>query len=234
MNFAVDGKHRDFYRKQRWIEFEDLLSSNQLDLLNQEINKILSARLNTPLTYLSAFPTEKLFENGRDVWRGIQSLKKIILSKGLAEAASELIEYKPLRIGYDQFFPVTGQSLAENSSYAVLLTKTLTLEEISCIQGVMCGLMLCIKSSEQSNNENEPSTIFSKIAGNGVVFAPDWPIPFHELKSHPDSRYLLIVYTTSKAVYRLQENDPHVYFFKQLGYNFGDKLSDTLNPLVYV
>ena len=48
MHFAVDGRHRDFFRKQRWIEFEGLLSLPQLDLMLKEIDAVLAARLKLP------------------------------------------------------------------------------------------------------------------------------------------------------------------------------------------
>lgn len=237
MNFAVDGRHRDFFRKSRWIEFDELLSPQQLEIINREIKPVLASRLKTPLTYLPAFAVDKFFEKGRDLWRGAPSLKKILLSKPLAEAASELIEQKPLRFGYDQLFPSLNNIQNENQTYALLLRTQPTLQEISCIQGVLCGLMLCLKADPQKatseDSKEKPTTVFSKTAGNGVIFSPELPIPFEELAAMNDSLYLLLVYTNAKAVYRMEERDPHVSDFKSLGYNFGDKLSDTLNPLVY-
>ena len=155
------------------------------------------------------------------------------MSKNLAEAASELIEHKPLRFGYDQLLPMSNEAVAGKNAYAALLSKTATLQDISCIQGVLCGLILCLKAAQQPP-ESASSTIFPFTAGSGVMFAPDVPIAFGELAKRQGYIYLMLAYTEAKAVYRLQPEDPHAYDFKQLGYNFGDRLSDKLNPLVYV
>ena len=47
MRFAVKLEHRDFFSKNRYIECEDLLSLEQLALLQQEIDKTLAIRLQT-------------------------------------------------------------------------------------------------------------------------------------------------------------------------------------------
>ncbi|QLH36192.1 MAG: hypothetical protein HWD61_08680 [Parachlamydiaceae bacterium] len=44
---------------------------------------------------------------------------------------------------------------------------------------------------------------------------------------------MLLAFADFRTVYILNENDPHTHTLKHLGYVFGDKLSDKLNPIVY-
>jgi hypothetical protein len=231
MYFAVDGTHRDFFRKHRWIEFEGLLSSPRLATLEKEIEAVLSQRLKMDEKEKTVLSDYAAFMAGRDLWRGSQPIKKQLVNKNFAEIASEIIEHKPLRMGYDQLLPVAEGGLKGDNAYTKFLQKTPTLQEISPIQGVLCGLILCLKSAA-SNGQS--STLFTPTAGNGVVFAPDFPIPFHELKARAGCVYLLIVYVDAKAVYTHLEGVPHASDFKKIGYNLGDRLTDRLNPLVYL
>ncbi len=169
-------------------------------------------------------------------------MKKIILSRSLSGIASELVEQKPLRFGYDSFFPAVTKTPGRNS-YETFLQTTPTLQEMSCIQGVLCGAMLCLSGndvvevtdSQELDNDTDVVTtsIFSKIPGNAVFFAPDWPLPLHEIFQNPGFTYLLIVYTKDNAVYLAEQGDPHLHNFKRLGYNFGDRLKEPLHPIVY-
>lgn len=256
MKFSVIKEQRFFFQKNHWIECEGILSESQLQTLSREIPTVCTERLKTPEGKASS---EQLFGVGRDLWRGTSPLKKIILSSGLAQIASELIEQQPLRMGYDQLFPPLSLGTSLNGVYATYLNECLSLEEISSIQGVLCGLMLCISEpqvnatakasnpipEELTEKSTEPSTdpieavqpilndVFPLSAGNGIFFAPNIPIDFSAMKRFSGGKYLLIVYVKSNSVYYRQEKDPHLHHFKQLGYHFGDKLTEVLNPLVY-
>lgn len=232
-NFAVDGKHRDFYRKNRWIELEGLLSANQVAAIGKEIENITQERQKAHKTTNATWPAETQFLNGHDLWRAGTSIKKVVLNRGFAEAASSLVEVRPLRIGYDQAYCVPADGKLGIGVYSTLLSSTPTLQELSSIQGVVCGLMLCIKAAAPELNSIDSSTIFPVKEGNGVMFAPDLPINFLELTHRAGYVYLLIVYVQGKAVYIHHDSDPHLNEFRKLGYTFGDKLSETLNPTVY-
>jgi hypothetical protein len=233
MNFALDRKHRDFYRKERWIELEGLLSEAQAHTLLNDIHIATSERTKTGKPSSATWRAEMQFLNGHDLWRAMPSLKKVVLSKSLAEAASSLIEQKPLRIGYDQVYPIPADGQLGIGAYSALVTTTPTLQELSSIQGVLCGLFLCVEAPVEVQEVSPPSTLFSLKAGNGVIFAPDLPINFQEITHRQGYTYLLIVYTSSKSVYIRQESDPHLIEFRKQGYAFGDRLSDTLNPIVF-
>ncbi len=226
MNFSANGEHRDFFHQHSWIECEGILSSSQLELLPKEIKEALLIRTGIRK---EAIDDDKSFMLGRDLWRAAPLLKKIIVQKSLGQIASELTECKPLRIGYDQFFPSVGQY---QGAYSKFLEQTITLQELSGIQGVMCGLMLCVAPPNKHLSALTSENIFPFSVGNGVFFTPDFPIDFRILKAI-GGEYLLVVYVKEKAIYCRQDRDPNNHTFKQLGYNYGDRLLDALNPIVY-
>lgn len=229
MHFTVIREHREFFRKHHWIECDGVISQTELNRVSEAVPGVLAERLK------ASVPSNDTFENkdfalGHDLWRDATSLKKIILNRNLAEIAGGLIEEKPLRFGYDTLFPAV---LNKNNAYESFLKTTPTLQEMSCIQGVLCGAMICISGTQKQGEEALPSTIFSRTPGNVVFIAPDWPLPLHEIYQNPGFVYLLIVYVKDKAIYISQPGDPHLHDFKRLGYNFGDRLKEPLHPIVY-
>lgn len=240
MNFTVIREHREFFRKHHWIECEGVVSADERKRLSENIPLVLDERTEAKTSvHVKAFDKNS-FEIGHDLWRGLPILKKIILGRGLAGIAAELVEQKPLRFGYDSLFPAVTNTPGRNA-YETFLQTTPTLQEMSCIQGVLCGAMLCLSAGDEaevvaSQNpgiEEHPTSIFSKTPGNAVFFAPDWPLPLHEIFQNPGYTYLLIVYSKEKAVYLAEQGDPHLHNFKKLGYSFGDRLREPLHPIVY-
>lgn len=243
MKFSVASEHRNYFQNKQTIEFEALLSSDQTRQLVVAIETVLSKRLNVRTGQLKQQQAETLFLSGHDLWRQNDYIKRIATQPRLAEIASELIEQKKLRLGYDQYFPFPKQRIADNvlNPYADLLLKQPTLKDISSVNGLLCGLMLCLNNieNEESPPENPqgkdllpPVNLFSKKAGHGVYFSPEARIDFRQLLHHPEQNYLLIVYTQQLSQYILTEADPHTHSLKRLGLVFGDKLTDKLNPIV--
>lgn len=233
MKFAVASEHREFFQKERVIEFDALLNEKQLPQLLSALDEALAERLSIPINDIEGLSPGKLFMAGRDLWRANPLVKKLVAQKQLAEIASELIEQKPLRLGYDQLFPeLRGRTYQSSVSdaYHQLLNTHLTLNEVSSIDGVLCGLMLCLKGD--GTGPAEPKTVFSNMPGNGVFFSPDAPLDFQHLTKHPLQRYLLIVYSRKSSFYKLNEQDPHTYALKHLGFSFGERLSDKSHPTI--
>jgi hypothetical protein len=232
MKFAVDSNHRDYFHKNQAIEFDALLTEKQVKLLASHIKLALSARLNSN----NSISPENNFLAGRDLFRLDPIIRKIVIQKHLAEIASELIDQKPLRLGYDQFipFPPTQQILDHHQSpYCHLLNSTPTLQEMSSLQGVLCGLLICIEAKVKfDDHPEEERTFFSRKAGNGVFYHPNAKLNFADLVKSPGCSYLLVVYVHSTTVYILNTLDPNTYLLKNYGYSLGDKLTDKLNPII--
>lgn len=241
MKFAVAKEHRDFFQKQGWIEFEGVVTSDQLVAVNQAINLVLGERLNvTNEEGLRLLPSEQFYLHGHDLWRSNPLLRKFVSQIRFAEIAAELIEKKPLRLGYDQLFPArqkqqTLYSKSASQIYTLFLEQTAQLEAVSCLQGLACGLVVSLGGQDvpQEKTVAEGIDIFPKEPGNVIFFQTTVPIKWDRLYAHPGGRYYLIVYTYASAHYLLQPQDPHTHALKHLGYVFNDKLSDKLNPVIY-
>jgi hypothetical protein len=234
MKLVVDANHKEYFEKHQAIEFEGLLGGPQLEALQMCLKISLSSRIDADLNKLDSTPQQKLFMAGRDLWRTDPFLSKIVRQKQLAEIASELIHRRPIRLGYDQFFPCPSMKLLphQQDTYSQLLMKEATLQEISAMQGVLCGLMLCLESNPSAVSAMETS-IFSPKAGNGVFFNAERKISFQEIFERQGCSYLLITYVGIHSVYMLNLQDPQVHNLKSYGYVFGDKLSDKLHPILY-
>lgn len=239
MKFATAKEHRDFFQKHGWIEFEGLISDEQLVLVNQAIDQVLAERLNVSSDRLRLLASENFFLEGRDLWRSNQTLRKLVTQARFAEIASELIEKRPLRLGYDQFFPArikTQFSQLTHQVYSHFLEQTAHLEDISCLQGVVCGLILALGGKSDVASEEGPSDgidIFPSQPGRVIVFKSNALVNWNNLYVHEGQRFYLIVYTQAFAYYQLQSRDPHTHALKRLGYIFNDKLNDKLHPIVY-
>lgn len=232
MKQAIDSSHREFFQKNAFVEFENLLSEKQLDQMTQGILEACKKRLHI---YKSAIPPATLFQEGRDLWRSSSNLQKIVTKKQLAEIAAELLEQRSLRLGFDQYLPSLPidrfvQNEKCSDSYTTFLSKELTLNHVSCIQGTLCGLAICLKAPE--NPPDHSLSIFSPHRGSGIYFKADLPIDFKVLAGQDlrGADYLLITYAHPSSVYVFQPEDPQTHYLKKLDFVFGDKLSDKTHP----
>lgn len=234
MKNAIAKEHRDFYKKNGWIEFENILTVDQLNLLNQSIDKVLSERMKVPEDKIFAVTSESAFQNGRDLWRASESLRKLVCLPKIGEIVSELIELKPLRLGYDQYLPpISPNKILQSPSYNKFLEDQYDLENMSSIKGLVAGLIICLNSAKEEATVENSLDIFPNILGHLTIFNPQIPFNFASLSAHPFQRYYLMVYAQSSSYYYQQPNDPHTHNLKKYGYVYNDKLSDKLNPIVY-
>ena len=155
---------------------------------------------------------------GRDLWRDNAAIKKIVCNRDFAQIASELMGVRELRIGYDQMVDLLPKESA-------------SLVDISCIQGVVCGLIICIQ--KPSDEEEEFSEFFPQHVGTGIFFSAETPIPFEDLAEAHQGSYFMIAYAAKDAVYIHQDRDPSLHKWKSLGYAFGDRLQDLLHPIIH-
>lgn len=234
MHFVTAKEHRDFFSKMGWIEFAEVLSLSQLEKLNQGIDEALALRFQLSPDQLKYLSSEKLYLQGRDLWRSHLPLRKFLTQPQFAALASELTGIHPLRLGYDQLLPARPEkarlySAPEEGVYAQFLDTTFSLQEISCLEGIACGVIVSLKGSDSRETTLEP---FPRAPGHVLFFLPNRPIEWQHLYAYPKGRFYLIVYTHSVAHYRLQPSDPHLHALKHLGYIFNDPLNDRLNPII--
>lgn len=246
MKFAITKEHRDYFEKEGWIEFEQFFTPDQIKQLNHLIDLAIATRAAIPSQKVSMLIAERLFMEGRDLWRYQEELKKMESQSRLGQVIFDLLDKKPLRLGYDQLFPSPHQQIwytsGESKHYNEFIKQIATLEEMSCIQGIICGILIALSEplpiedktvQLEEGSLEEGIDIFPKKRGNVIFFHPQRKINMKKIYSHPGQRFYLIVYTQSNASYHLQPRDPHTHHLKQLGYIFNDKLSDRLHPIVY-
>lgn len=229
MKFALASDQKSFFDRNKYIEFEDAIEKEQLTLLQSAVNQGLAVRLDVSSDKLYRSTAQQLYVGGRDLWRGSGVIKKIVTNTSLATLVAQLINEKPLRIGYDQYLPSQRDipyKGVESTHYADFVTRTATLEEISCIQGALAGAIICLEG------HGEDHKFFPVIPGNVVVIDAKLPIDFTWLEKHRGCNYLLIVYAGERSLYLMNPGDPLLHSLKSQGYVFGDKLNDKINPIL--
>lgn len=241
MKLALDKNHRYFFEKEGMIEFDALVSHTLLAGINAAIDSAISLRLNTVYRADSAEHCDKIMMAGRDLWRSCPPIQQLAFRSTLAHIAEDLMLYSPVRLGYDQFFvfppsSAEGVLIPQNfEGYLSLPTEPLTFKQISCIQGIFGGLMICLTSSDRAIAplKNALPTPFSRTAGNGVFFSADLPLAWPQLfAAHPGARYLLIAYCEERSVYVQREDDPNRHALRELGFTFGDRLNERSHPIL--
>ncbi|MCB1112500.1 MAG: hypothetical protein H7A37_10040 [Chlamydiales bacterium] len=223
MHFTTEKEHRDAFNREGAVEFFEIIPPAQAQYLSNEIDTVLSHRLKVSHRQLELQRADSLFLHGHDLWRASDSVRKFVCNRIFASIAFELVNIKPIRIGYDQ--------LLLGGSY---LRQETTVQEFSSIQHILCGLVICLNDGEERDPETEERySIFPQHAGNACFFRANHPIDFSALTRCKEQRFLMITYTGAKAVYARNENDQHTASLKKEGYNFGDRLNDKLHPIVY-
>jgi|HubBroStandDraft_4_1064222.scaffolds.fasta_scaffold65575_2 hypothetical protein len=222
MRFAITADHRDFFNKNHYIEFEEVLSLAQLSSLKQNAEETLAKRLRIPVQKLKEKSAPEIYHAGYDLWRDNEEIKKIAHKQAFASLASELMQTLPLRYGFDQYF-ATYQCHA-SSPYDL----PLSLQEISCIHPLAGGLLLPLEDLPS------PPTFFPLPLkkGNALFISAAFALPWPHLFATCGLCFFLIVYTTKKAFFREGSHDPHAASLKKLGLAFNDQLNDSLHPIV--
>ena len=242
MKFAIAKEHRDFFNKHHAVELEGFFSTEQIQSLKSSLDATLAARLKISVRELKTQHPEALFAAGRDVWRTNEAVQKFVTQKNLAEIASELTNSQVMRLGMDQYFLTLNNKIyqAEDPAYNQLIHFPHHLEEITCLQGALCGLMIALEDmpeghddASESKSEFSPVTIFPKKSGNVIYFDKETLLDWRPLSQQIQTRYLMIVYVQLISVYVNNPQDPNLHSLKQYGYVFGDRLSDKKNPIVY-
>jgi hypothetical protein len=222
MRFVLDINHQNFFLKHRYIEFEALLSLEQIALLQQEIDQTIAKRF----TKLSDGSSKDIFQAGYDLWRDNQVIKKIAFKNQFAEIASILFSTDPIRIAFDQY-------LATSPGSHQPFTEGLTLTQTSCAKPLAGALLLRLSEEPLVLPYEQPLCPIPKQIGNVLFLSPLLPIHWNLLFSLQNTHLFLIAYAPKRALYHLEKQDPHTHAWKRLGYVFGDALTDSLHPILH-
>ena len=217
MRFKVTGDHRKVLEKQKFIEFEDVFTLDQIDELSQHVDAVLGKRARQLIETQSS---EELFKVGRDLWRDDELIKNISCNRGLAGLIAQLFHQKKLYLAFDQALRTTLRPGSTEGSPA-------TIQQRSSIQPLAGGVLI------QLAGTSNPLSMLPKKRENAVIISPELIIPWEIFFQEPSQSYLLITYAPDKALYIAEKRDLHVHALKKLGYVFGDKLNTDHHPLLY-
>lgn len=217
MKFALAKEHHDFFDKQGFIQFEDLITPASIERLSKATRQQIGSRINLLPEKLFPENPSRLFLAGRDLWRNHPEIKKQALNRNLATITSGLVRQKPIRLALDQWIP-PGMDWKNIT----------TLEEMVPVQGLLAGAFIALDSGVTG----EDTPVFPSQPGNILIVKPDTILPLHELTSERNQSFLLVVYGSRNSVYIHKESDPLTHYLKELDYVFGDRLSDSLHPLL--
>lgn len=216
MHFKILGDHRNFFSKERHIEFEDVFTADQIDELSKHVDQVLAQRSHK---LIESESPDQLSKVGRDLWRDDPVIRSIVCNKRLAEVAGPLFGQKFLQLAFDQSLRTTVQTGASR--------KPSSLQQISCIQPLAGAVIIRLAGTAA------PSNLFPKKKENLIFIASDLVIPWEVFFQEPDHSFLIIAYAPVRALYILEKQDPHVHELKKLGYGFGDHLKDPLHPILF-
>lgn len=213
MKFSLAREHLHFFNQHGYVEFEGIISTQKLQ---QVLHGIRKENFDS---------TQQHYEKHHDLWRRYPEIRKNLFHRDPTSIVATLSLTKPLRIGCDQLIPKGFHH-----------EKPLTLKDMTSIQGVVGGYLLCLQDcpdevvTQPVTEEEAPPVMapFSTQAGNMVFVAPDIAIDFTLMPCD----HLLVIFVGPKAVYRHNPHDPHTHEFKKLGYVFGDRLQEKELPTV--
>lgn len=217
MKFALAKEHHDFFDKNGFIEFEELIPASALEKMSKAVRRQVGIRLNRLPERLIHESPEALFLAGRDLWRDLPELKRQEAGRNFSGVAAALVRQMAIRLGLDQWIPA-----------GVVWNEGMTVEQMVPFQGVLSAAFIALDSS---HHENEP-VFFPTRAGNVLFVRADREIPFGELTKERNQSFLMVVYCNRNAVYVHKKSDPLTHFLIGLDYVYGDRLSDHLHPLI--
>lgn len=222
MRFAITADHREFFKKNNYIEFENILSADQIGSLKKNAEETIAKRLNIPVSKLKDKTAPEIYQAGYDLWRDNGEIKKITQKQTFGTVASELFQALPLRYAFDQYFSMFR--CTAGSPYDV----SSSLQEISCLNPLAGALILPLQDL------SSPPTFFPMPfkAGSGLFISPTFSLPWPQLFSTCGLNFFLIAYAMEKTMFRAGSHDPHAASLKKLGYAFNEFLNDSIHPIV--
>ena len=213
MKLSLSDSLRHFFKEHQILELESLFSSQEIDLLLQELEALQGKK------------TQEATDSWilrKDSWKHDEEIKKWISSCRIGEIAAFLYQKRPIRLAYTAFL---------SPMQTPTFTKPLSLSEISSADPILGGALICL-TGETSTPLSLPH-LTKQTKGSVLFFSSDHPIPFPELFATPEQKSLLLCFIPGQARYKLQPLDPCTHVLKKFGYAFGDLLLEAEAPYLY-
>ena len=213
MRFALTKDHLDFFYRNHYIEFEDLLTLEDVLSLEEAVEEVLTKRMG------KSRDPKKVYLAGSHCWQDDPRITKAALSLRLAEIVSQLTKERTLRLA-------SSQILSGNLSEEKVFNEPMPIETLCSVQRVSCGVILHLSSSEELDDPQP------KKPGSATFFSTRLPISFDYLTKTSQLTQLFFIYSVENALYTLTPTDPHTHALKKLGYGFGDHVRPDTHPIV--
>jgi len=210
MRYLILDSQINFYKEHGYIEFEDILSEEECEILKNEIGYILEKENITNLD------PKEVYKRSRDLFRKSEKIKKFTLNRKFASIASSLSGIGKLRIAFDQTFFFMKKNIFEKNG---------PITNINSLQGIVNFMLLKLDDSEPKK-----IGIFPKKKCGCVFIKSKTLLDFDDLFSNEE--FFLIAYGDLKTVFNPNHKDPNVNFLKQFGYSYGDTLKDATHPIL--
>jgi hypothetical protein len=207
MKLSVSSQQHEYFQAQHLIVFEGVLTSEEISELEANIDKALAVKLKRTVDQVWREPADKIFLAGLNLWQSSIPIRKLITSTRLSSVASQLLNQKPMRMGYDLYI---------KPGNAHFLEPLRPFNEICCIQGLLGGILICLEGQK---------------AGNMAVFGPELQIDASKI--FDGNPFLLVTYAHPMSLFIRRVSDPMYLVLQEIGYGYGDRLSDALSPIIY-
>lgn len=223
MKYSLTSQQLSFFRTHGCIEFSEILTLEDQNLLRAHVKTSLQSRKKEGLSDLPpehlGYPESFLF--GRDLWREKKDTVWKIFRK-IAFVASELTDQKKLRIGFDQWMELP---LPQQFSQTQM-------DQLTSIQGLVCIAAISL----DGEGKNTPNSVqdslkdpFPQAYGGVSFFNPGFECDLQKLTGR---KVLLVGIAHEKSLFVYKKSDLHTHFLKRFGLGFGDPLVQSTHPLI--
>lgn len=202
MPIDIPQAQLNYFDEHHYLELEDYFTETQIASLHAIIE-----------SHIDATSFESAYKTGHDLWRTDNAIKKVTLSRDLADIFSQLTKTKPLRIGFDQVL------------FSIPPTQKPTLLKDMCSVGPPAGGLLINLSKSAIDSED----IAPHTPGSLLFFKNTIPLPLPTLNP---GLFFLIAYCSVKPLYISCKADPHSRQLMDMGYAIGDHLTPETHPVL--
>jgi len=212
MKHIIEFSQIEFYKKNRFLELAGAIKKERLNALYEAIKKEKKA------IETKTYDKKDQFLLCHDFFCKIDDLKRYLTSPFIAQVVSDLTNEEHFRLLFDQliFYPM-------HSDYP----SSLVINDLS-FQGMSIGMLINLGSIPLENAPTFPSEF-----GNITFFDPTLALDLEAFKAPSGAEFLLVGIGRQETRYRFRQEDPHTHTLKNLGYAFGDHLTNDSHPAFF-
>lgn len=225
-----------FFRDYGFVEFENLLTEQEILKISQECDRCLKRRFDeSKLDSSTKISLNQTYLHGWNLQEESPFLNKFLKQHKLLRLIKELTNTRKACLAYTQLlrtFELTPSDKPNEKPFPIF-SDTTSLNEVSSYQGLQIGLMIHLAFQTPLSSAPLPTTpaenpnILHPLPakpGSVTFFAVDHPFSLAPLLLYPYQSYLMTAYGKDRLIYKHQPKDPHNHRLKQKGFGFGDSV----------